>query len=303
MNDARRQVELTFDLEYKMKRMILLIAVLVPIATYFVSGTSWAQDVDFTVEPRGLRIIRMPRNGESGMRPFNWPAGTNVVVQIESEDAFLVDYDRRASKITKYVDDVGTDLRGSHRDGKLHGSEVSNVKYSRDRRASLVELFGSGVPAGNSSSIHIEGQLRYWQANKKVTHRSENVRLVTGEKVHVGELELTIGEVGKPDSGRRPLSVQFTSETWLTPIAAMRFLDRNGREIKSDRRANWRVGIGPEAKDEVEYHLAEQTDIATIEVEEWQGVKPIEVQLNVSTRLGLSKHIVEETDAANSNQP
>lgn len=226
---------------------------------------------DIAIKPCGLRIVAMPRGGESQMRAFNWSAGTTMAVLIESQDRFFVDYDRSASEILAYVDDVGSDLKGEYREGKLHGSEISKVEYSTDRRAALLHFFGSGEPAANASSVRVTGKLKLWHAASKKTYRQQEVRLATGENLHIGSLMMTLGEVRQPAGGRSALSVELESDHWLSPIANLRFLDEDGTEIEARRTGYSHGRAGPTGNASWTYHLKRKATLVTIEIEEWQN--------------------------------
>ncbi len=247
----------------------------------------WAGDVAPTVKACGIRIAAEGYGGDQGLRPFNWFKGTTVALLVEAPQGGLISYDDNASELTKLVDDKGTNLlvkAGFSTPGLSGFGEVSE-----DGKAMIVEAVGGEVPQAGAKTIQAQGKIVAQMATKKQTHTVNDVKLAKGGKIQAGPVDLTIEEVGKPGWGDMPMQVSLKADRDLTDIAAVRFLDEQGKAIESESAGSSRMSFGDQVTVTREYRLAREVEAVTVEIDVWTDLRTVEVPFDVTTGVGLGK--------------
>lgn len=235
-----------------------------------------------TVSVAGLRLVAKPYRGNQDMRAFNY-AGSAVSLLVQYPAGGLIEVDRKASKITAFADDKGTDLLVGKRDFRNGISSIGD-EISKDAKAALLTIRGEGVPADGATHLHLTGTLAIKSATGTKTFTQKSVALKAGTKIKAGPVSLTIKKVGKPKWAS--WEITFTNDAGMEQVADVKFLDAAGKPIKSTRGGSWSSNG---KLMQVSYALGQKVQAATIQFDVWQGLKTVTVPFDVTTSVGLGK--------------
>ncbi|MGE0434434.1 MAG: hypothetical protein AB7K09_12780 [Planctomycetota bacterium] len=228
----------------------------------------------------GLKVSSEPYADEDEMRPFNDMPGTTLAVLIQLPGGGIIDLDRDHSKMTSLVDSTGKSLAGGSHDGMGHWPKVS-----ADGKAALVEFSGKGRPAAGATFIRLVGTVRLTTATTKETFKLAT-ELKTGNKITLGPMTYTIGNVGKPEWGDEPLEVTFANDGDDGVVAGLRFYDADGTLIESKRGSRSRMSFGRMVKCETSWSLSRDVRNVRIELDAWTDRKERDVPIDVRGSLG-----------------
>jgi hypothetical protein len=229
----------------------------------------------------GLRVAKEVTLDEKPERAVHGMTAMGVSVLVEAPDGGLVQLVKDKCDVTAFKDDAGTDLlKAKPKFGDVLGSFP---KFSKDRKACLVELRSDAVPAAGAKTIAIEGTLVFSAAAGKEAVKVASVKLAKGTAFKAGDVSFTVGAAGKPDWGDDPLQVSLKIRAAVDPVSAIRFLDASGQEIKSRRQGTMK-GMGAIQWD---YVLKKKVETATIEVTLWKGFREVTVPVKLSFGVGL----------------
>ena len=219
------------------------------------------------------------------MRAFNYGKGTTLMLQVVYEAGGLISFDRDAAKLETFADDKKNDLLPERRFGG-NGLELF-AQISDDGKVALIEISGGGVPARGSRAIRAKGTLVFQQATGKTTAKAENVALKKDATFKAGPFEFEITAAGKPDWGDDPLQITLKTSRDVAAIKSIKFLDSDGKEIKSSGAGSQSMTSGANTVYERSINLSKQIDAATIELTLWKDMKKIEIPFDLNVGVGL----------------
>ena len=232
-------------------------------------------------EVAGLRIVKKPYKGAQSLRAFNWFAGTTVSILLVSDQPGLINLDVKKSSLTRFADDKGTDLLKKPKFGGFFGSFP---KLSEDRKACVLEIKSSELPSKGAKTILVKGSAALTYATGKITKKTEKIGVAQGSSFQVGDLKFKLTKVGKPQWGRDyQMAVTLETNQDIKSVAAYRFLDSKGKEIKSHR-STWMSSFG---KSSLTFNLKRKVAVFTMELDMWQGMKSVSVPFELSVSVGL----------------
>jgi len=265
-------------------RVAVVLGVLCVVAGWSVNAAQ-AADPGLKVEARGLRVVGEGYGEENGLRPFNWFPGVTVALLVTSPAGGLIEFDSRASEVTKLVDNKGTDLmvRGEFSMPGFTGSE----DVSDDGKAMMIDVGGGGVPAKGADSIQVTGTLAIRRATQQKVHKADNVAVKADQKIEAGPVAFTISSVGKPDWGDNPLRITLEAKQHVDTIAEIRFLDAGGAVIESHRTGSMTMSMGDDVQVTLEFDLAKAVESFSVEVVYWTDLQTAKVPFDVTVRVGL----------------
>jgi len=274
------------------RRMIVWTCVALLATGLGVYGESRGADVAAkpTVEVRGLRIVGKGYGKTkygAELHPLNWSPGTAVAVLVKRPGGGLIELDRKASKLTKFADDKGTDLLNANKSSRsaTHGFARDNI--SADGKACMIELMCAGVPAKGAKTVVASGTMIFKFATKKKTFTHKNIALKAGSTIKAGAITFKITKAGKPQWGDAALEITLNTNTDISKIAAIRFLDAAGKEIPSKEAGGSTMRMGKLVTVEKSFTLKKKVAVATVAIDYWMDMKTLKVPFNIKATIGL----------------
>lgn len=243
-----------------------------------------------TVGVCGVRVIGVGfKDGkDSEQLAFNSERGTAVAILVKLPSGGLIALDEAASKLATFTDDKGGSLL-SKQDSFGEGF-AAWPRVSKDGKAVIVEVSGKGLPGKGSRELRASGSLVFKTGTQKKTVSQKGVALKKGTKLDAGPVAITIKEAGKPQWGDEPLEVTFEMGKGGEAVAAVRFLDDQGKEIKSGESSSGSMtSNGAVVGVEKSYRLAKQVAVATVEITYWTDMKSVQVPFDLAVSVGLSQ--------------
>ena len=113
--------------------------------------------------------------------------------------------------------------------------------------------------------------------------------LKEGSKVSVGNIDLTIKEVGKPDFGDHALEVTVsTSNNEIKTIADVKFLDENGGEVEVESTGSSSSGFNGRYNYQKSYGLSKNLDgkKVVLQFEVWTDLEEKVIPVDITASLG-----------------
>ena len=241
------------------------------------------------VEAVGLSVHKAPYQGDKELGPGMNPApGIAVSVLVAVEEGGIIKLDERKSRISKFADDKGSDLLAAQpaKDSFSAGPIGAFPKYSKDRKAFVVELQAHACPVPGAKSLQIEGSLALTLGKDQEVVKQEKVEARKDVTFKAGSASFKITQAGKNDFGDDPMRISLESKDGLK-IAAIRFLDPAGKEIESHLGSRGSMSFGGDATYSWDYTLKQMVPNVTVEVTLWKKVETLQVPLKLSVSLGL----------------
>jgi hypothetical protein len=253
------------------------------------------------VEATGLRLVAPAASADESLRAFggsmaDWSVGTSIALLVSCSSGGLIQFDAANSSLAKLTDDKGTDLLAkpaptSSAPAGPRGA-VRSIGFSlfprisKDGRYCAMEVSSPGLPAKGSTRIHLEGVIAMLCATEKSEHAQKGVPLQKSSKIAAQDLELTILDAGKPDTGDEPWSVTLRAYRDLDAVAEVRFFKADGTEIKSRRTGTSRMGLLGAVTVDWSFNLAEKADTATVKVFVWSNLKKRQAPFSLDVDVG-----------------
>jgi hypothetical protein len=236
----------------------------------------------------GLQVVHKDVGGAFGaFRPFNSQRGTQLVLVVNAPAGGLIEFDSKASQVTKLTDNKGTDLLAKPKKRSRFSFSSSPFgmfnRVSKDAKAAMIVVKGGGVPAKGATSIHIDATLVFQSATGKRTVKKP-LALAIGATVTVLGVTLTVTKVGKPkwSMGDAKYGVSFQVVGPAKTVADIRFLAPGGAAVKSRRSSTMRMG----SKITWAYSMAKKLEKATLVIDLWEGQTELKVPIKASVTLG-----------------
>lgn len=246
-----------------------------------------------TIESRGIRIVGAGEGTDfnDSVRPFNWHEGTSVALLIRRPEGNIIDIDRDASKVTRFVDSAGTDLlKKEKKEGKsalfnMHNTFGMMPQIKKDGRAAMIELGAPRIPVKGATGLEAVGSLKLVCASTKKVFK-QAIDLKVGTKVSVGPVPFEIIKIGKPQWGNAAMAVTFKATKPLDSIHEIRF-SSNGKEIETKSGGQSSMEAFGVLKIEKTINFVAKADAATIEISAWQDMKRVDVPFDLKLGLGF----------------
>ncbi|MCY3018907.1 MAG: hypothetical protein NTW87_07760 [Planctomycetota bacterium] len=256
---------------------------------------------DLKVQATGLRLVAPAVSADESVRAFNWStadwsSGTTVALLVSRPGGGLVQFDANGSSLAKFADDKGTDLLAkpasdpAAADGgkrKLVPAGFSLFpRVSQDGKFCAVELRGPALPARGASRLRLEGVIAMLCASRKAEFVQKDVALRNSSRITAANVELSICEAGKPETGVEPLGLTLRSYKELHEVAEIRFYKPDGTEIKSRRTGTSTLGVLGALTVDWSFSLAEKVDAATVKVFLWADLQKKQVPFALDIDVG-----------------
>jgi hypothetical protein len=266
-----------------MNRSLLTVAALLAVA-----ATAWsapppktpkaAPAMAPTVSVAGVRVVGVGY-GEDGReaQAFNESSGVGLALVVQTTGAGgIIAFDNDTSSLDELADSTGKNLLDE-------ASIWPFPKLTKDGKAVIVEMKARGVPAAGATEVHAKGKLSLTTATGSKPVKVPNVALANDKTFKLGTGTITLSEVEASDGK--------TSVTFKGPLAVfaairgMKFLDAKGQPIESSSAGSGRMNDVAMAS----YRLTTAAKAVTLEIDQWQGMKPVVVPFDVKAGLGLSQ--------------
>ena len=230
------------------------------------------------VSVAGVRVVGVGY-GEEGReaQAFNESSGVGLALVVQSAGTSgIIAFDDDASALEELTDSTGKNLLDD-------ASIWPFPKLTKDGKAVIVEMKARGVPAPGATEIHAKGKLALTTATGSKPVKVPNVALANDKTFKVGTGVVTLSEVEATEGQ--------TSVTFKGPLAVfaairgMKFLDAKGQPIESSSAGSGRMNDVAMAS----YRLTTAAKTVTVEIDQWQGMKPVVVPFDVKAGLGLSQ--------------
>lgn len=227
---------------------------------------------DVAVEPAGMKIVWKSLKKEfDGFQTYNTSEGVYVTLAVRGGDKGIIKFDKDKSKVS--VSDGTSDLEGKF--GMWN-------KISKDGKAMRVEVQTEKLPAVTAATLKLDGKLEVMVASKTETRATEAQEFKKGDKVELKDgFKFKITKIGKPKWGDDPLSVTLEWKRKVPELAAVRFFDAGGKEIKSSAGGSSWGGLMGNYTVAKTYNLKSKADVLKIEMDLWVDVETITVPVNL----------------------
>lgn len=244
-----------------------------------------------TIRVAGIQVVRetVGEDFSNKLVPFNTnEKGSSLALIIAPGSGKIIGLDDEASKIESFTDDKGTDLMGKEqRFGRAGFGPFP--KISKDGKAGMIEVRGGGVPADGATALRLKGSIAVQTGSKTEAVKSAPFLLKKGAKIAVGNIELKVGKVGKPDFGDHALEVTVsTANKAIETIAGVSFLDENGNEIETQSTGSGSSGFNGKFNYDESYGLSR--DLAgkkvVLQFEVWTDLEEKVIPIEITASLG-----------------
>lgn len=245
---------------------------------------------EVSVKVAGLKIIGkeyQEEGAEKTLRAFNWTAGSEFALLLQSDGKAIVGFDDDESKITLFSDDKGTDFLKAKSKFSRKPYSFGMIEKSESGKAMMTDLKSPGIPATGAMAINIEGELKVSVASKSKLVKSEKVPLKKDAKIVVGEHTVEIQKFGKPSWGDEKLEISFKAAVDFRQFKRVVFYDGEGKEIEAKPGMWSSTGMFGKTTFRASYKLKEKTEDLIMGFEVWTDLEEITVPLKLKVGVGL----------------
>jgi hypothetical protein len=236
-----------------------------------------ASQADVSVEPAGMKIVWKSLKDEfDGFQTYNSSEGAYITLALRGGDKVIIGFDKDKSKVT--ISDGTKDLGGKF--GMWN-------KTSKDGKVMRIEVSSEKLPAADATTLKLTGTLDVNVASKTDTKSTEAREFKKGDKVELtDDFKFEIDKIGKPKWGKDPLELTFKWSRKVPELAAVRFYDKEGKEIESSKGGSGWSGFLGKYTVTKSYKLKKESEILKIEMDLWADAETITLPVNVVVGAG-----------------
>jgi len=225
----------------------------------------------------GYRVVGPPLGTEEdNVRPFNWSAGTTVVVGVQVQPPYgLVALDKDRSSIAL------TDSSGK----ALDSPEIGwSPDFTKERTSAMLDLQAKGLPGADATSVSAKGSLMFTASTGIKTLKVPNVKLETGTVFKLGTVPVTVGDIGD-GYGNGP-TVEFKgTKAGLSIIKTLRAKDAKGTAVETSWSSTG--GFNEEWAMTWTFKTDKKGGVYSLEFDVWDGLRDLNVPIDVKTGMGV----------------
>jgi len=243
-----------------------------------------------TMDVMGVRVVA-PAHGDenTGLRAFNWSAGTTLAVLLEKPAGNLIELDTDASTVDVMTDDLGNDLLEGEGDGWAEPGFGMSPTISDDGTAAMFEIEGLSLPAENAKSVTAKGTLVVVSAKGTNEVEGDTAELGEGASLAVAGVTFKVNSAGASDWDPETYEVEFETKDDVSSIASLVF-QVNGKPVEAQRGFTSRMGWGNQITTQWGYRFEAPVEgEVTLVAEVYEGLEKTEVPFELTTGLGLSE--------------
>ena len=230
---------------------------------------------ELKVEPAGIKVIWNTLEKEfDGFKTYNEKKGVYLSLGVFAGDKKIISYNKDNSKVSMKSGDEN-----------LGGEFGHFEKISKSGKVMRLEVKSDQLPEGGDGKISVDGNMELVVASKSEIKSSKLIKLEKGMKITLADnFRFEIAEIKKPSYGDYELEIELKRKRDIRERAAVRFLNKEGKEIES-KTAGW-SSFGNFGKKTVtkSYQIKKRSSEVRIEMDLWVDAKKITVPftLNVS---------------------
>ena len=214
-----------------------------------------------------------------GFKTFNSDTGYNVALIVRAADKQMVGFDDDKATIT---------IGGAKTNCRFFGKQA----FSEDHLALRIEFNTDGkATVSPDGSLAVKGELPITLASGKAETRSEPFAVEKGAEVKFPAdakdmPTLKVKSTGKPKWGDNKLEIEFTTNRRVDDFAGIRFLDKDGKEIESDRGGSSWMSMMGKGSGTFSYTFKTEPKELILVIDNWTGKE--EKKLAVDLKAGLA---------------
>ncbi len=228
------------------------------------------------VSVAGVRVVGPGVGTEQDQqRPFNWSAGTTVVVAVRVAAPYaLVEIEKDKSTL-ELSDSTGK---------ALDSPEVDwSPDITKDGTAALVDLEAKGVPGEGSSHVAAKGTLMFTASTGVRTIKVPALRLEKGTPVKLGTTTITVSDF-QTEEGSDPMVVFKGTRSAIKGIKTVRAKDAKGAPIEM----RWSQSGGWDEEYEIGYRLKMTgKGPLAVEFDMFDGLRELPVNFDLKAGVGI----------------
>jgi hypothetical protein len=235
------------------------------------------------VQVVGLQVAK-PLPGDKRRQSLTGrKTGTVLTLKVSRPDKYFLGLDAKASRLEEFADDRGTGLVTES--SRLLRTWLDGQTWvTRDGRDCLFDLLGLRTPARGARELRVKASLVLKCGRGAVTEEHAAFALQKGGKLTVGRVPLTISNVQVDPNATY---VTFTTPRNPEKIAAVQFLDADGKEIETHNLARSVIGFLGNAVYETTYGLKKSVRVVTVRIKHFRQVERLTVPVDVTASVGL----------------
>ena len=223
------------------------------------------------VEVRAVHIVKPLPPGLSTFEATETGISIDVIVTVPGK--LIVGLDKDANKFTSFGDDKKTDLTQGQKPWIREQSRAQNPTIGAP---CVLRVGTSAVPAPGATKIQLKATAAVKVGGAEKTVEEKLVIIKKDAKTKVGPAEL-----------RASGDIVTVSYIDTTPVASVVFLDKAGKEIKSER-----AGGGFSSRDagyeyENDYRLEGKVGEFGVRLTYFSKIETVEVPIEINTGLGF----------------
>jgi hypothetical protein len=232
-------------------------------------------------------------------------AGIQVVYDdgAKAFDGFKTYNREKGYGVTLMVSGTGKDIVGFDNDeAKLEMGGVAaecrffnpGMSISKDRRTLRVEFTAdAGAKFSGDGAVKITGELPVLLATGKEEARSEVFKTQAGTAVTFpasakgGQPKLKVKSTGKPKWGDDPFEVVLSTNRKADDFAGIRFYDKDGNAVESNRGGSSWMGFGNKGSGEISFTFKKKQTELILAIESWTGREEKKLKVDLSAGLAI----------------
>lgn len=226
----------------------------------------------------GVQVVNSPFGDDDwSARPFNSRNGTRVVLVVKMPAGLgLIGIDDEKSRVDTFTDEQRTQ----------YAAELDPFPdVSRDGSAGAIEIESDIVPGPSVTSLVAEGTLALVVAAGSKPVRVAKVPIENDRTFKIGATTVTVSDA-TVDEEEQSQSFTFNlTRQLLNSLRGVRFLDAKGQDIESSRTSSSYINESAS----VSYTIKTLAKSVTVEFDQWQGLRDLEVPFKVNVSLGLAR--------------
>jgi hypothetical protein len=213
--------------------------------------------------------------------------GTRVCLVLSGSEQRLINMVDGASRITRFQDDVGTNLISPP--NLLPQSRIIACRAAQQSNTCVVELRSAAVPAKEAKKLILEGEIVFRASNELKTIESHDLDVAAGDTMNVGTATWTITKKvpfnTTFDTHKMGLALKPTAS--FAPIKEVTFLTTSGERISYNVVEGDQFGSGCDRVYTAIIGLTRDVPKLRLRVVFWDKPEQIRVPFAIETDLGL----------------
>lgn len=255
-----------------MKQLFALLPLVAPLA---------AIAAEPVVKLAGLQIVFDDAAKEfDGFKTYNEEKGFGITLLVTGVEKDIVGFDNDKAELK---------IGGAPAECRFFSPNMAISKDHHSLRLQFTTEKGGKVAA--DGTLKITGELPVVLASGKEETRSEPFKAETGAAVKFpasakgDQPTLKVKSTGKPKWGEDPFEVVLSTNRKADDFAGIRFYDKDGKPVESDRGGSSWMGFGNRGSGEIAYTFKQKQTELILAVETWTGREEKKLKVDLSAGL------------------